>query len=263
MDPIPNPAPMELRLQEVLEYQKNLIEAETGVRPDAIFFDDRGFADARQRGRLRPHYNTMGLDEAGARQLATRIAGELDTYVSRYDVRKFPPDVYHHLISRFGAPEQLTADDIRLALVWKYGHLGKPRIPDGHERLAREIWGCWPAVTRDLPLAHRDVFDCLYGHFGSTKRFVTVAFLTHLMFPNWVPIVDQHNFRAANHLMRSAIPAWPRPGPRLPSTWYDLEFLDGFMGGVLSVWPGDTPVPTRRELDLYLMMLGKAVKRER
>jgi len=252
---------MELRLREAIEHEKDLIEARTGSRPDVILLGDPGLADDRRRARLRPHYNAHGLDEAGARRVACRIAEELDTYIGRYDVRKYPQDIYHHLITRFGEPEQLAADDIRLALVWKYGHVGKPRIPDGHERFAREIWRCWPAVIRDLPLTHRDVFEQMWKEFGRPKRFVTIAILTHLMFPNWIPIIDQHNFRAANQLLHLEVPAWPRPGPRVPSTWYDLEFLNGFMREVLDAWPEHAPVPTRRQLDLYLMMLGAELKK--
>lgn len=253
-------SPMERRLRALIEHHKDQIEARDGVRPDAVMIDDDGFADHRQLVRCRPHYLKYSLPESASRAIARRIAQDFECVVARYDTVKYPPAIYLELLQRFGEPARVRATDIRLALVWKYGHVGKPRIPGGHERFAGEIWRAWPRLTAELPYTARDVFNQMERLFGGPKRFITVAFLTHLMFPNWVPIIDQHNFRAVNQFMRSRIPAWP-VGLR-PTGYYDLDFLSSFMRQLLVCWPTPAQVPTPRALDLYLMMRGAWLKQQ-
>src|SRR5947207_15984695 len=95
---------------------------------------------------------------------------------------------------------------LRDALLWKYGHLGKPAIPPAHERLISQLQRGWPAAVAALPNVPKHVFVALDRDFGGKTRFITVAFLLHLLYPSKVPIIDQHNFRAVNALMAEVRP---------------------------------------------------------
>ena len=76
-----------------------------------------------------------------------------------------------------------------------------------------------------------------------------------------MPIVDQHNFRAVNSLIRQVRPDSQRKA--MPSRYGDLETVAMFMAAVLKAWRQTMPVsaPSSRRLDKFLMMYGKAIKR--
>jgi hypothetical protein len=99
----------------------------------------------------------------------------------------------------------------------------------------------------------------LDARFGP-NRFITIAFLLHLVRPRAVPIVDQHNFRAINKLMLEVRPGWRSKS--MPSRYRDLETVAMFMGAVLRAWRQAMPesAPSSRTLDKFLMMYGKAMK---
>lgn len=248
---------MEQRLRGAIEASKDAIETNTGVRPDFILTDDPSFAYLRAVARRRPHYRG-GLAAEEARALAARILPDLERYASAYDVRKYPPEAYREVRGHFESPWTLTGVEIRKALVWKYGHVGKARIPQHHEALILEIADRWPDVLERLPLTPKDVFFHLTEMIGGPKRFITVACLTHLMFPNWVPIIDQHNFRAMNWLMSLVRPEWR--SLKAPTMWEDIMWLNQFMTEVPNAWPPGHEAPSRLVFDRYLMMFGKAVK---
>ena len=149
---------------------------------------------------------------------------------------------------------------LRDALLWKYGHLGKPTIPPAHELLISQLQRGWPAAVTALPGAPDDAFVAIERDFGGKTRFITVAFLLHLLHPRKVPIIDQHNFRAVNALLASVRPAWKIK--RRPSQYADISLVAAFMEAVLTAWRRRAPesVPSNRDLDKFLMMYGKAIK---
>jgi hypothetical protein len=114
-------------------------------------------------------------------------------------------------------------------------------------------------VTALLGTPH-DAFIAIDRDFGGKNRFITVAFLLHLLHPRQVPIIDQHNFRAVNALLASGRPAWKIR--RRPSQYADILLVGAFMEAVLTAWRRRSPesVPSKRDLDKFLMMYGKAIK---
>ena len=85
-------------------------------------------------------------------------------------------------------------------------------------------------------------------------------FLLHLLRPLSVPIVDQHNFRAVNSLIRQVRPSWQ--SKTMPTRYRDLETVAMFMAAVLKGWRQSMPAsaPSSHRLDKFLMMYGKALK---
>lgn len=204
-----------------------------------------------------PRTERLSADEA--RRIARAIRPSLHEYAARYERRKYWPSVYNSVLRQFGRGDRVPKDAIRDALMWKWGHLGKPTIPSAHRALIIDIQNAWSEAVADLPLAPSDAFAVLNQRFGP-KRFVTIAFLLHLVRPADVPIVDQHNFRAVNWFMREVRPGWRMKG--MPTRYRDLETVSTFMASVLIAWRQCMPVsvPTRRRLDRFLMMYGKALK---
>ena len=146
-------------------------------------------------------------------------------------------------------------------MLWKYGHLGKPAIPPDHERLIAQLQIRWSAVAVDLPNDPEAVYVALDRAFGGKTRFITVAFLVHLLHQTTVSIIDQHNYRAVNDLMTRVRPTWK--ARKRPSTYADILLVSSFMQAVLAAWRLRVPesTPSDRELDKFLMMYGKAIKR--
>jgi hypothetical protein len=74
--------------------------------------------------------------------------------------------------------------------------------------------------------------------------------------------VDRFAFRAVNWFMRKVRPGWRMKG--MPSRYRGLEIVSTFMASVLTAWRQCMPVsvPSRRTLDRFLMMYGKALKRK-
>jgi hypothetical protein len=89
-----------------------------------------------------------------------------------------------------------------------------------------------------------------------------VAFLLHLLHPRSVPIIDQHNFRAVNALLAAVRPEWK--GRSRPTMYGDIALVGTFMDAVLRAWSRHAPttVPKPLDLDKFLMMYGKSIKRQ-
>jgi hypothetical protein len=181
-------------------------------------------------------------------------------FADRYDEKK-------RLACRLPAcPTKVSGTDwvapsiLREALLWKYGHLGKPAIPPAHELLISQLQHGWLTAIAVIPRAPEDAFVALDREFGGKTRFITIAFLVHLLHPMEVPIIDQHNFRAVNALLAGARPGW-RSKVR-PSGYADIALVATFMKAVIRAWGRRAPasVPSDRELDKFLMMYGKSIK---
>jgi hypothetical protein len=120
-----------------------------------------------------------------------------------------------------------------------------------------DIQNSWSETVADLPPLPSHPFAVLNQRFGP-PRFVTIALLLHLARPADVPIVDQAQFRAVNWFMREVRPVWRMKA--MPARYRDLETVSTFMASVLTAWRQCMPVsaPSKRTLDQFLMMYGKA-----
>jgi hypothetical protein len=192
--------------------------------------------------------------------IVQRIQPIFAEVAGRFDSTKFPQDVYVRIRAAFTTPATVTRTAIREALRWKYGHLRKSGIPAAHEKLIADVQRAWPQVAKGLPAAPDQGFKAIDKLCGGRTRFITAAFLSHLVFPDKVPIIDQHNFRAVNAFLHDARPMWL--GRKRPTKWEDIVAVGKFMAGILSAWNrlSPTTVPTSQRLDHFLMMYGKALK---
>lgn len=208
-----------------------------------------------------PSGPTGPISTTEARAIAQAVDPHFARYVGMYDTAKYPTDVYQDALAHFRHPTRVPSNTIREALLWKYGHLGKRAIPQHHERLIAEVQSMWPETAAHLPDDPREKFATLDQAFGGRTRFITVAFLLHLLSPHEVPIIDQHNFRAVNALMAEVRRGWITK--KKPSRYSDIALIAQFMEAILAAWGemAQSSVPERRDLDWFLMMYGKALKR--
>jgi hypothetical protein len=197
----------------------------------------------------------MGAGEVLRRADWQIIAGEVQStyseHFAQYSYTKYPAQDYQRFKQTFSAFEPDV--ELDLALLWKWGHWGKTNYPGKQGALITEISALWDeylkwvGVLADAP-SPKDTFHWWSERLGRL-RYITSAFLTHLIHPRDVPIIDQHNFRAMNHLLRVHQPK------KKPSDWSDIAHLKRFL----------TEATTKlqyseSDFDKYLMMYGRALK---
>lgn len=188
------------------------------------------------------------------------VQPHFDAYVARFNETKYPPEVHQRLQFAFAKPNEVSRDDIRLAILWKFGHLIKKNpetIPNSHKRLISDIWGHWPTLITGLSGPTAAVYDRLIAAFGGAHRFITVSFFLLLLRPAEIPIIDQHNFRAVNHFLGLVRPALR--AKRAPRSYEDLMLVSAFLGSVRTHW--QPPAPSESELDRFLMTYGQALRK--
>ena len=184
-----------------------------------------------------------------------RITDEVKkTYTSHlelYSFKKYPALDYERFKDTFSAlPEKV---DLSAALLWKWGHWGKDDFPSKQKPLIGEIESLWPAF-RGWALSAGDQFtpEATFQWWDKRLgrlRYITSAYLTHLIHPLQVPIIDQHNFRAMNNLRQ--IPS----AKKKPSNWCDIVRLKHFLREASKRFQRP-----ETEFDKYLMMYGRALK---
>lgn len=113
------------------------------------------------------------LQANDAAEIARSISKDFAKYLAKYDEKKYPPEILLRLQEQFAYPKMVSGSDLRTALVWKYGHWGKPRIPAAHERLAKRISELWISVPSEMMLTSAKTFfmvertarkDCIHHH---------------------------------------------------------------------------------------------------
>ena len=199
----------------------------------------------------------LRLTEDESTQLVLRVAGLFQTHLNGFSAGKYPDLDYVGFLKAFAAPSTVDAASLRNALLWKYGHWNKSNYPERHDQLIARVVELWADLVATLPATPSAVFTFL--HMKSGVPYVSAAFLTHLLFPLDIPIIDQHNFRAMNQLLKAVRPGWTHR--RLPSSYHDLLDLNAFLREILTQWSSTSDVPpSTRELDKFLMAYGKSIK---
>lgn len=197
----------------------------------------------------------MGMEEPLKATDWQRITNEVKkTYTSHlelYNFKKYPALDYERFKDTFSALAEKV--DLSAALLWKWGHWGKDDFPSKQKSLIGEIESLWPAF-RGWALSAGDQFtpEATFQWWDKRLgrlRYITSAYLTHLIHPLQVPIIDQHNFRAMNHLRQ--IPS----AKKKPSTWCDIVRLKHFLREASTRFQRP-----ETEFDKYLMMYGRALK---
>lgn len=192
------------------------------------------------------------LSEGELSQIASTIQTDLSEMLNRYEHDKYPLAVYSSFQEKF-ASTQVNFSVIREALTWKWGHFNKSAYPNAHRRLIRRISRAWPQFERSA--ARSDgaaTFEWWRNRLAPTRPYVTSAFLAHLVHgAPQVPIIDRHNFRGMNILIRSVDHA--HFVPKRPGSWAHIQELKAFQ---LAIAPRLNLVDAG-DLDRFLMMYGK------
>lgn len=194
----------------------------------------------------------MAINQLEAEQIANRIIPIFNQVIDVYDYRKYPAQELQQFKESFSSL-RIENYHIRDALIWKWGHWGKPNFPQHHRELITKVEQLWTSfIESGCGVSSNQTFAWWQEKLASRTRYITVAYITHLVHHREpLPIIDQHNFRAKNSLINHL-----RPGIRSkkkPSNWNDIAELKSFMTLVCNAMEGKT----FSELDRFLMMYGR------
>jgi len=196
-----------------------------------------------------------------AQQIAQIVSPIYTAFLAQYDFDTYPAANYHRYKTIYSSL-QIPNTEIYNSLVWKWGHVGKDNFPSAHQRLIRRVEELWPEYVKARRKSPRRSFSAeetfqwwAYTLPLKTTRYITVAYITHLIHhAENIPIIDQHNFRAMNTLIRRV--RSDHVAKSKPSRFDDIIMLKEFMFAIL----GYLPNTTFGELDRFLMMFGKSAK---
>lgn len=188
------------------------------------------------------------------------IQPDFPQLMAGYDRHKYPEDGYLAVLHSFARPGGPDRSDIYRALRWKYGHWHKQAYPTHHQRMADRIAGLWPSFQSAAGTDPEAAFEFWREHLrgpGGTP-FVTITFLLHVLWPERIPILDQHTFRAMHYLLGQVRSGWQ--SKKKPSTLEDLLMYVEFFNSLQEHWSDG---PGRIEFDQGLMVLGQQLKKAR
>jgi len=174
-------------------------------------------------------------------------------YYAKYDFKKYSVDQYREFQESFfnlKVPNQ----NIENALKWKWGHTGKTNYPQTHKEIVKEVEDNWNQFVRAKYTNPKDTFDYWKNIFNRNTTFITTAYITHLVHHVHIPIIDQHNYRAYNTLMKCFVDNNHKFKSK-PSSWDDILQLKEFINRISNMTKIDI-----EKLDKFLMMYGKFLK---
>jgi hypothetical protein len=195
------------------------------------------------------------LTPAQKARLVQLFSGKVARHGPLYSVTKYPAAAYQSYRQEFSSISSTAP--VRDALLWKYGKAGRVSFPRAYNAVIADATKAWPAFVRTN--SPEDTFMWWYSQLGNrSTRYITAAYLTHLIeHKRGVPIVDQHNFRAVNRLLRQVGAQLPTGSFwKAPSTWSDIETV----GSVIEVISSGTGLAVG-DVDRALMVYGAFLKR--
>ena len=181
-------------------------------------------------------------------------------YLQQYDLGKYPVEIYETVKNKFSTLN-VEEESIRNALEWKWGHTGKSNYPVNHKKLIKEITKSWKKfiVSKHDKSSAKKNFDWWKNNIDNPQstRFITIAFIIHLIHNEDIPIIDQHNYRALNFFSNNLKSS--EKFKKKPSKWEDIMMLKQFTNEILPVLSNKSP----QDFDKFLMMFGKSIKKNK
>jgi hypothetical protein len=209
---------------------------------------------------VRAFSDAMSITATEAKRIASLVAPIYDVHLEKYSFKKYPAADYIRFKNAYSALRQPN-NEIHDSLVWKWGHVGKLDFPPKQKALITKVETSWPDYVefrqkrKPEKFSSVDTFRWWKEKLPSTA-YITVAYITHLVHhAEPLPIIDQHNFRAMNKLLKDV--RLGHAANSLPRTWADITELKAFMTKVLEYLPRKSFF---EEFDRFLMMYGKSIK---
>jgi hypothetical protein len=183
------------------------------------------------------------------------ILGKIDCFytelLGKYEEEKYNEQEYERLCSTFKSPEKIVNKDIEDALAWKYGKTHENLLKNPkYESIISSFVDGWSSFLEENTASGDAVFNYWNERIGSS--FISVAFIAHLIYPEEIPIVDQHTFRAIRYFLGQV--GFAHGVRKVPGSIDEIHTLKEFVNSFAI-----RKNVSLREFDKYLMMFGKHV----
>ncbi len=189
------------------------------------------------------------LAQSELKIINTKIIHIYDDLVGKYDDTKYPENAYKLMKAEFSR-KNIKNVQIKNAMVWKWGHWGKNNFPQHHKNLISLIEEKWGEYIEIDSNEAKLTYDFWLKALEKNHRFISVSFITHLIHYKIIPIIDQHNYRGMNHLLKAS--GRNEKKKKKPSNWTDIINLEIFLTDLSNYLEKDI-----REVDKFLMMYGR------
>ncbi|MBD3195991.1 MAG: hypothetical protein GF317_13100, partial [Candidatus Lokiarchaeota archaeon] len=144
----------------------------------------------------------MNLNEIERRKIAEAINENLEAYCSNFDSLKYPEEPYIKWKKAFANPCVDNKNFLKEAFEWKYGHWGKDNYPESHKTIISKFCNNWEEFVEKNKFDMKDIFDYWEKVLKDHQNFVTIAFITHLIHSENIPLIDQNTFRSMNYILK-------------------------------------------------------------
>ena len=180
------------------------------------------------------------------------INHNFNIYYSQYDFNKYSASDYKTFQNDFSTLANKNKS-IEEALKWKWGHSGKLNYPQTHKDLIQEVKSSWLNFASKKINNPIETYKYWKNALQKDTRYITVAYITHLVHYKEIPIIDQHNYRAMNYFI--TLVNSNAKIKKKPSNWNDVLKLKEFIL-TLSIRLNKNT----EDIDKYLMMFGRSIK---
>jgi hypothetical protein len=192
-----------------------------------------------------------GLPESDCTAILQKIDCFYNELIGKYDDEKYNEREYERLLAAFNSPRNIHRKDLEDALAWKYGKTHENLLKNPkYEGIISSFADGWPSFLEEGATSGDDVFNYWSERIGSS--FISVAFISHLIYPSEVPIVDQHTFRAIRYFLGQV--GFNHGVRKVPGSLREIHTLKEFVNSF-----SRKKKASLREFDKYLMMFGKHI----
>jgi hypothetical protein len=168
------------------------------------------------------------LNNSQKEMINRKIDFFFDEIILKYEENKYDEKEYDRLKCLFENAQDVKKVALRHALMWKYGKKTFETFKrnESHVGTVDLLWEKWPIFVKRRLSAGQPQFDFLFSNAKKTQ-YISVAFICHLLSPDEVPIIDQHNFRALQYFLHDE--KYPENVKMKPNSWDDIQSLKSFI----------------------------------
>jgi hypothetical protein len=198
----------------------------------------------------------FALSEKEKKGIVQAIGSNLEDYVAKYPLSKFPDEPYEEWKTLFADAKAIKPEDIKSALTWMYGHHDKHHNVKSHKAVVEKVQEHWGEFVALGSLELNRIFNFWHAKMPELPFVAPTSFIAHLLLPDLVPNMDKFHFLAMNELISQARPTWQWRSR--PNSVDDIKTYAEFVHMIAAKVEAEGN--KKRLLDKYLRVYGSVIQ---